>query len=131
MLSSSIQNNVIDKKAATVTLIVHAILLLLFVFIQYTLPPTTSPTEELGMEVNLGNSDDGFGTMQAHSMHVAANQLHTSNSSSAQHPNIQSDNQISTNESAHPDDVAVRSLSTKKTDSKTSDNSKNNTNKVM
>jgi TonB family protein len=57
------QKNTINTKAATWTIAVHALLLLLFMFVSYSLP-ASAPVQELGMEVNLGNSDDGSGTNQ-------------------------------------------------------------------
>ncbi|GAA4454627.1 hypothetical protein [Rurimicrobium arvi] len=61
------ENTQIDKKAATVTIAAHIALLLLCMLIGYTLPASNQTTEELGMEVNLGNSDDGSGDNQAFS----------------------------------------------------------------
>ena len=43
---------------------VHALLLLLFFFFKYSLPTQETPIAELGMEVNLGTSDDGSGDDQ-------------------------------------------------------------------
>lgn len=53
----------INIKAAATTVVVHALLLLLLIFISYATPPA-APAEELGMEVNLGTSDDGSGQDQ-------------------------------------------------------------------
>ena len=50
----------VNIKAAATTAIVHVLLFLLFIFISYT-TPVSAPVEELGMEVNLGTSDDGSG----------------------------------------------------------------------
>lgn len=52
-------------KALGVTLGLHAALLLLFFGVRYAAPaPVAPPVEELGMEVNLGSSADGYGTDQ-------------------------------------------------------------------
>jgi TonB family protein len=53
-----------NKKAAIVTVGAHALLLLLCLLISYSLPAITASSEEMGMEVNLGNSDDGSGDDQ-------------------------------------------------------------------
>jgi TonB family protein len=53
----------IDIRATAWTVGVHVLLLLLLMWISYTVP-TSAPVEELGMEVNLGTSDDGSGTDQ-------------------------------------------------------------------
>lgn len=57
------QQPVINIKAACWTIAVHALLLLFFLLFKYTLP-VQAPMEELGMEVNLGTSDDGSGDNQ-------------------------------------------------------------------
>ncbi len=52
-------------KALGITLGLHAALLLLFFGVRYAAPqPVAPPVEELGMEVNLGSSADGYGTEQ-------------------------------------------------------------------
>ncbi|RYD52706.1 MAG: hypothetical protein EOP52_00725 [Sphingobacteriales bacterium] len=52
-------------KALALTLGIHALLALLFFGIRYAAPqPVSPPAEELGMEVNLGSSADGYGTEQ-------------------------------------------------------------------
>jgi TonB family protein len=53
----------INIKAIAWTIAVHALILLLFLLVSYTVP-ASAPIEELGMEVNLGTSDDGSGTDQ-------------------------------------------------------------------
>lgn len=53
-----------DKnKALMITIAFHILVVLLFVLIKYTIPEQIA-IEEYGMEVNLGNSDDGFGDDQ-------------------------------------------------------------------
>jgi len=52
-----------NTKALAWTLGVHALLLLAFLLLKYTLPAHPQP-EDLGMEVNLGTSENGFGTDQ-------------------------------------------------------------------
>jgi len=53
----------INIKALAWTISVHAALLLLFFLWRYTLPVVVTPPE-MGMEVNLGTSDNGSGTDQ-------------------------------------------------------------------
>jgi TonB family protein len=53
----------INVKATAWSIGVHVLLVLLFIWISYSIP-ATAPVEELGMEVNLGTSDDGSGTDQ-------------------------------------------------------------------
>ena len=53
----------IRVKAAAWAIGVHVLLLLMFVLVSYSVP-VTQPVEELGMEVNLGTSDEGYGTDQ-------------------------------------------------------------------
>lgn len=56
-------SSTINSKALGWTIAIHALLFLFFLFFKYTLP-TQAPIEELGMEVNLGTSDDGSGDNQ-------------------------------------------------------------------
>lgn len=48
-------------KAATYTSIVCVLLLIIFFFVKWTLPTIAPPLLEEGIEVNLGNSDEGLG----------------------------------------------------------------------
>ncbi len=50
-----------NTKAATYTAIVCVLLFVIFFFVKWTLPQITPPVPEEGIEVNLGNSDEGFG----------------------------------------------------------------------
>jgi hypothetical protein len=53
----------INIKATAWTIGIHLLLLLLLIYWKYSLP-VNPPVEELGMEVNLGTSDEGSGTDQ-------------------------------------------------------------------
>lgn len=53
-----------NLKALLVTIGVHALLLLIFFWIVLVVPTTPPPPLEEGIEVNLGNSDIGFGDIQ-------------------------------------------------------------------
>jgi hypothetical protein len=57
-------NKNFNPKAAIISIGAHIVLLLLCLFIGYTLPATSAPSDEMGMEVNLGSSEDGFGDEQ-------------------------------------------------------------------
>lgn len=48
-------------KAATYTAIVCALLIIVFFYAKWTLPQIAQPPIEVGIEVNLGNSDEGLG----------------------------------------------------------------------
>jgi outer membrane biosynthesis protein TonB len=52
-----------NTKALIWTVAVHALLLLVFLLSKYTLPAQAA-VEDLGLEVNLGTSENGFGTDQ-------------------------------------------------------------------
>ena len=56
----------INPKALTWTIIVHALLLLIFFMWQYSIPVAVTDSGE-GLEVNLGSSDNGSGTDQPQS----------------------------------------------------------------
>ena len=53
-----------NYKAAAVTIVVHAVLLFLFFVLTIAMAVPTPPPVEEGIEVNLGNSDIGFGDVQ-------------------------------------------------------------------
>jgi outer membrane biosynthesis protein TonB len=53
-----------NARAGTYTGIVCGLLLLLFFIVSWTIPSPIKPQEDLGMEVNLGNSDIGSGDVQ-------------------------------------------------------------------
>lgn len=74
----------INPKAALYTIGVHVLLLILCLFIGYTLPASPAPLDEMGMEVNLGNSDDGSGDKQAFSTDNPADQPEESSKSRQQ-----------------------------------------------
>lgn len=53
-----------NMKASGYTALICGLLLLIFLFIKWTLPEIPPPPMEEGIEVNLGNSDQGLGTDQ-------------------------------------------------------------------
>ncbi len=59
----STEENIVNYKAIAWTVGIHALILLLFFFLSYSVP-ATQPVVEMGMEVNIGTSADGFGTNQ-------------------------------------------------------------------
>ena len=66
MIATAHQQPAVDKKALTWTIAVHVLLLLLFFLWRYTIPTVTSELGN-GLEVNLGNSENGSGTDQPES----------------------------------------------------------------
>ncbi len=61
----------INFKAASWTIGIHILLFLLFFMVRYNMPAVAA-VEELGMEVNLGTSEDGSGTDQPMSVESPA-----------------------------------------------------------
>jgi len=53
-----------NVKATAYTLAIGILLLMIFLFVTWTLPAIPSPVTEEGIEVNLGNSDKGLGNDQ-------------------------------------------------------------------
>lgn len=51
-------------QAGTYTAVICGVLLLIFLFVRWSLPPIPEPPVEEGIEVNLGSSDQGFGDDQ-------------------------------------------------------------------
>jgi TonB family protein len=65
MIAIQQQEPAINKKALAWTVGVHALLLLLFILLSYTVTPAPPvATDEGGLEVNLGTSDNGSGNDQ-------------------------------------------------------------------
>ena len=54
----------INPRAFAWTVGIHLLILLLCLLVKYSSPPEAPPMEELGMEVNLGTSEDGWGIDQ-------------------------------------------------------------------
>lgn len=53
-----------NRKAFTYTLIICAVILLLFLIISWKVQPPTQPVVQDLIEINLGNDEDGFGEIQ-------------------------------------------------------------------
>ncbi len=54
----------VSPRALAWTIGIHVLILLLCLLVKYSTPPEAPPVEELGMEVNLGTSEDGWGLDQ-------------------------------------------------------------------
>ena len=64
MMTVAQQQPSINPKALAWTICIHVLILLLCLLVKYSTPPEAPPVEELGMEVNLGTSEDGWGVDQ-------------------------------------------------------------------
>jgi TonB family protein len=91
-------NKNFNPKAAIISIGAHIALLLLCLFIGYTLPASPAPTEEMGMEVNLGNSEDAYGEDQALSTENPAFQPEESQTSTSDNTNTETPNDLITDE---------------------------------
>ena len=94
------------SQALMITVGFHILVVLIFLFIKYKIPAQLQ-TEEYGMEVNLGNSEDGFGDDQPEDPNPPSEQ----NAASANmlHQNQDEDNSkdVHTDDHASDDAVAV------------------------
>jgi hypothetical protein len=63
-MNTNTSNTQKNRKAAFITLFVHALLLLIFFLFSFKTPDKPPVPVEEGIEVNLGNSDIGFGDVQ-------------------------------------------------------------------
>ncbi len=63
MTAGNLSDINIKSRAAAWAIGIHLVLLLLFIFLRYTLPPP-EPLREMGIEVNLGTDPDGSGDDQ-------------------------------------------------------------------
>jgi TonB family protein len=91
-------NSNFNPKAALLSIGAHILLLLLCLFIGYTLPATPAPSEEMGMEVNLGSSDDGSGDDQPFSTDNPAYQPEEMQQKAANNENSELPNDMTTDE---------------------------------
>jgi len=66
------QESTVNYKALGITIVLHALLLLLFLSWRYSLPVPVINAADMGMEVNLGSDADGLGTKQAQHLGSAA-----------------------------------------------------------
>ncbi len=110
--------NTINKKAAIISICTHLVLLLLFIFISYKLPATLAPDQGFGMEVNLGNSDDGSGDQQNFSTAHPAYQPEAQSHETQQNTASSSTNDILED----PTDIDAASISTVKNKNNTLSN---------
>lgn len=118
-MSNTLQLERIDFRAAGWTVGIHALLLLLFLFITYQ-PPEIETIDELGMEVNLGTSIDGYGTNQPMSLgQPAPDNSSTANLSSSSTTNLPTDIVESTDEDAP-------AINTNRNSSRSNTNANNN-----
>jgi TonB family protein len=62
------QQKPVNTKALAWTVGVHAVIILLLLFISYSVPANENTIEEMGMEVNLGTDPNGSGTDQPMAM---------------------------------------------------------------
>ncbi len=70
-------------KAASITVVITAILFLIFFYVHYSKPVPPEPITGEGIEVNLGNSETGFGTIAPQSLGKEASQKQVSAARSA------------------------------------------------
>jgi outer membrane biosynthesis protein TonB len=94
----SIMNKNFNPKAAIISIGAHIALLLLCLFIGYTLPASSAPPEEMGMEVNLGNSEDAYGLDQTYSTDNPAIQPEESELNNTDNNNTETPNDLITDE---------------------------------
>lgn len=73
----------INYKALSWTVGVHVLLIIIFLLWKYNTPLQAAPVPEMGMEVNLGTSADGFGTDQPMDMDDPAPSVAVNNHQSA------------------------------------------------
>lgn len=94
-----------NTKAAAWTLGIHSVLLLIFLLCKYTLP-AEAKVEDMGMEVNLGTSDNGSGTDQPEDMDdpAAANAATATNAAAASNSN---DREINTTDDNDAPEVNI------------------------
>lgn len=114
----------INIKASVWTFTVHIVLLLIFLFIRYGSPVIEQPVE-MGMEVNLGTSDDGSGNDQPMATEAPAPDANTVAANSAPLEHSTNDEIVKTDEA----DAPVINIKTEKKTIATNTNIKKKANK--
>lgn len=120
----STPNDIVNTKAVGWTVGIHLLILLLFFFVSYSVP-ATQPVVEMGMEVNIGTSADGYGTMQP----LVAGEPAPSNASqtsSSSTPSSSLPNNIL--ESDDPDAPVVNQVNNSSTTNRNDNRRRNNNN---
>lgn len=115
-------NKNFNPKAAIISIGAHVALLLLCLFVGYTLPATSAPTEEMGMEVNLGSSDDGSGDDQPFSTDNPAYQPEEMSKSQVDNNDAETPNDMTTDENDVDAAVVKTNPKPNKTQSNKTDN---------
>lgn len=94
------------SQALLITLGFHVLVILLFLLIKYHIPAQIH-TEEYGMEVNLGNSEDGFGEDQPEDPNPPAEQLASGGGLALQN-DAEDIKDVHTDDHASDDAIAIR-----------------------
>jgi outer membrane biosynthesis protein TonB len=97
-----------NRKAALYTAAVFALLLFLFFFIRWSVPVLPMPVPEDGIEVNLGNSDEGLGDNQPQSPESPNELAAPVRNTAAAMPEPEASKEVETDDS-EPDAPAVKS----------------------
>lgn len=92
----------IDKRALSTTIAVHVLLILMLILLKYTVPAAVPQTQEQGMEVNLGTSDNGLGTSQPEEPDDPAEAASSTSRSSAAAATTVSDNVMQDDDEESP-----------------------------
>lgn len=101
-----------NTKALIWTVAVHALLLVMFLLLKYTMP-VVEASQDMGLEVNLGTTEDGFGTDQPEDPEdpAAANAAVAVNASSSSSSN---DREVHTSDDADAPAVHVNRVTPNK-----------------
>jgi hypothetical protein len=105
--------------ASSITILLCALLLIVFVFVQWIVPNTPAPIVEDGIEVNLGNNETGLGNIapqipdEASNLPVENNNSTLTPTSAVQTPNITGDENETSEAATVPKVEAPKPIITK------------------
>jgi len=96
-----------NLKAALYTLVISGILVIVFFFLQWSLPQIPAPVADEGIEVNLGNSETGLGDVPPQLPGTPTDAKETNVSPPASAPPVKQQQNIDADDNNDPDAPAV------------------------
>jgi hypothetical protein len=96
-----------NTKALVATLVWHGALLLFLIFVGFKVPQTPPPPQDLGIEVNLGNSDQGSGSDQPLAPGEPAPEAHVHSAPARTQAPPTAQAKIETNDNNNDEETAV------------------------
>jgi len=134
MVNKALQESKFERekniKAGVITLLFAALVFIVFYFLHWATPVTPPPIAETGIEVNLGNSEDGMGDVSPHSIGNPAEAIAPENATTSTSKPDETPEPINSNSNNEEDVDVGNNAKTKKLNNKPTDNTANKTEKT-